>query len=127
MPRAPIIACIDDDRPILEALQDFFKASGFDTLGFSSAEAFLESEGLTSASFLITDLKLGGMSGIQLLRHVAVLGITLPAILITAFADEHVRTEAFAAGALAVMSKPVVMDALLASVGSAARAPVPRN
>lgn len=118
LPQPPIIACIDDDLTVLEALQDFLDASGFDTVGFSSAEEFLESGSPKSASFLITDFKLGGMSGAQLLQRLSTLGLRIPAVLITAFPDEHVRSQAAASGALSVMSKPVAMGDLLASIRS---------
>jgi FixJ family two-component response regulator len=116
LPQRPIIACIDDDLTVLEALQDFLDASGFDTVGFSSAEEFLGSDSPRTASFLITDFKLGGMSGAQLLQHLSTLGFRIPSLLITAFPDEHVRSQAVAAGALSVMSKPVPMGDLLASI-----------
>lgn len=116
MPHPKIVACVEDDPTVLEALQDFLDASGFDTAGFSSAEEFLSSESLTSASFLITDFKLGGMSGAQLLQQLSTLGHRIPAVLITAFPSDHVRSEATAAGALLVMSKPVEMRELLASI-----------
>ncbi|WP_161495132.1 response regulator transcription factor [Bradyrhizobium canariense] len=116
MPQQQIIACIDDDLTVLEALQDFLDASGFVTVGFSSAEEFLASGSLRSASFLITDFKLGGMSGAQLLQRLSTLGVRIPAVLITAFPDEHVRSQGVAAGALSVMSKPVTMGDLVASI-----------
>lgn len=116
MSQPPTIACVDDDLTVLEALQDFLDASGFGAVGFSSAEEFLNSGYLRSASFLITDFKLGGMSGTQLLRRLPQLGIKLPAILITAFPDEMVLSQANAAGALSVMSKPVDVGAMLASI-----------
>lgn len=116
MPNQTIIACVDDDPTVLESLQDFLDASGFDTAGFSSAEEFLSSGSLASASFLITDFKLGGMSGAQLLHELTRRGCQIPAVLITAFLNDHVRSEAAAAGALSVMSKPVVMRELLARI-----------
>lgn len=116
MPQRPIIACIDDDLTVLESLQDFLDASGFDTVGFSSAEEFLDSDSPKTSSFLITDFKLGGISGAQLLQHLSTLGLRIPSLLITAFPDEHVQSQAVAAGALSVMSKPVPMGDLLARI-----------
>lgn len=113
-----IIACIDDDITVLEALRDFLDASGFDTVGFSSAEEFLRSDSARSASFLITDFKLGGMSGAQLLQRLSTLRLRIPAVLITAFPDELLRNQAAAAGAVSTMSKPVVMHDLLTCIRS---------
>ncbi len=118
LPQPSIIACIDDDLTVLDALQDFLDASGFDAVGFSSAEEFLRSGSPGSASFLITDFKLAGMSGIQLLQRLSTLRIRIPAVVITAFPDDRVRSQGTAAGALSVMSKPVVMGDLLASIRS---------
>jgi FixJ family two-component response regulator len=121
LPQPPTIACVDDDLTVLEALQDFLDASGFGAVGFPSAEEFLDSGYPRTASFLITDFKLGGMSGTQLMQRLAQLGIKLPAILITAFPDDMVLSQAEAAGAISVMSKPVDVGAMLASIRKAVK------
>jgi len=71
VPKKPLIACVDDDVSAREALEGFLKAFGFAPEIFSSAEEFLQSERLNETSCLITDLHLGGMSGLQLQSRLA--------------------------------------------------------
>ncbi|NOJ39059.1 response regulator [Bradyrhizobium sp. WSM 1791] len=86
-----VISCVDDDSMVLEALQDFLDASGFDVAGFSSAEEFLALGRLDATSCLITDVRLGGMSGLQLQDHPANSGLRIPVIIISAFAADFAR------------------------------------
>ncbi len=116
MPQGLIIACVDGDTTVLEAIQDFLEASSFNAIGFSSAEELLDCADLASALCLITDIRLGGISGVQLLQRQTALGFRIPIILILAFADDHARVQALEAGALAILSKPVAMDSLLTSI-----------
>jgi FixJ family two-component response regulator len=117
--QAPRIACIDDDPIVLEAIVDFLVASGFVADGFSSAEDFLNSGLPGSRSCLITDVKLGGMSGLQLQRRLAILGIRIPTIVISAFVDDQIRAQAYGSGAVCVLNKPVLMDCLLTCIRDA--------
>lgn len=119
MTQAPRIACIDDDPTVLEAIVDFLDASGFVADGFSSAEDFLNSGLPERMSCLITDVKLGGMSGLQLQHHLAISGIRIPTIVISAFADDQIRTQAYGSGAVCVLSKPVLKDRLLTCIRNA--------
>jgi FixJ family two-component response regulator len=66
VPQKPLIACVDDDESAREALEGFLKAFGFNPGLFSSAEEFLQSARLDETVCLITDIHLGGMSGLQL-------------------------------------------------------------
>ncbi|WP_158091748.1 response regulator transcription factor [Bradyrhizobium canariense] len=118
MTQAPRIACIDDDPNVLEAILDVLHASGFVAEGFSSAEDFLTSGLPGRTSCLITDVKLGGMSGLQLQHSLAESGLGIPTIVISAFADD-ILTEAYGAGAVCVLSKPVLMDCLLICIRNA--------
>ena len=65
MPQKPLTACVDDDESVREALEGFLKASGFNSGVFSSADEFLQSAWLDETACLITDIHLGGMSGLQ--------------------------------------------------------------
>jgi FixJ family two-component response regulator len=117
--QVPRIACVDDDQTVLEAMIDFLDASGFVAHGFSSAEDFLNSGLPGRMSCLITDIKLGGMSGLQLQNRLATSGIRIPTIVISAFADDQIRTQAYGSGAVCVLSKPVPMDCLLTCIRNA--------
>jgi FixJ family two-component response regulator len=119
LPQAPLIACVDDDVTVLESMQDFLDASGFVADGFSSAEDFLEFGKLAHTSCLITDVKLGGMSGFQLQDRLTKSGFHIPTIVITAFADEKTRTRALGLGAICFLSKPITKESLLTCIRSA--------
>ncbi|WFU75061.1 MULTISPECIES: response regulator [unclassified Bradyrhizobium] len=115
----PLIACIDDSKAVCDAIAGFLKALGFRAAMFSSAEEFLQSNLLEQTSCLITDIKLPGMSGLQLLNQLASSGSRVPTIVITAFSGEHVRAQALRAGVICVLDKPVAKDDLLACIRSA--------
>ncbi len=119
MTQALRIACIDDDPIVLEAIMDFLEASGFVADGFSSAEDFINSGPPGRMSCLITDVKLGGMSGLQLQQRLEMSGIKIPTIVISAFADDQISAQAYGSGAVCVLSKPVPMDRLLICIRNA--------
>jgi FixJ family two-component response regulator len=114
-----LIACVDDDLAILEALEDLLDASGFWVNGFSSAEEFLTCGQLEETSCLITDVRLGGMSGLQLQDRLVTSGLLIPTIIISAFADGQTRTRAFNSGAVCVLSKPVRREDLMKCIRNA--------
>lgn len=113
MSQQPLIACIDDEMSVAEAIEGLLKASGFKVAMFSSAEAFLTSKTLDEASCLITDVKLGGMSGLQLQNRLAEMGRQIPTIVITAYPDERTRDLALGGGAVCFLGKPVLGTQLL--------------
>jgi FixJ family two-component response regulator len=119
VPQKQLIACVDDDVSAREALAGLLKAFGFVTRVFSSAEEFLQSDRLGEASCLITDVHLGGMSGLQLQRLLAASGHRIPVIVITAFPDDRVRERALSAGAICFLSKPFKTADLLTGIRSA--------
>jgi FixJ family two-component response regulator len=119
MPQKPIIACVDDDVSAREALQGLLRAYGFAPDVFSSAEEFLQSDRLDEMSCLITDIHLGGMSGLQLQGRLAASSYQLPVIVITAFPDDRVRERALSAGAVGFLDKPFNMEDLLTCIRSA--------
>lgn len=112
----PLIACVDDDISVREALEGLLGAFGFLVVSFASAEAFLASETIRQVSCLITDLQLGGISGLQLQKRLTAMGHRVPAIVITAFSDDELRSEAMAAGAIKVLMKPIRAVQLLAAI-----------
>jgi FixJ family two-component response regulator len=107
----PLIAIVDDDAAVCEAVQGLVEALGFAAAAFSSAEEFLQSERLNDTACLITDVQMPGMSGLQLQNHLSVSGSRIPVIVITAFPDDDRR--ALAAGAICFLRKPVIKDDLL--------------
>lgn len=119
MSQQPLIACIDDETSVAEAIAGLLKATGFKVAMFSSAEAFLKSDILDQAACLITDVKLGGMSGLQLQDHLVEMGRHIPTIVITAFPDDRTRERALGGGAVCFLGKPVMKNQLLGCVDQA--------
>jgi len=104
---AKIVAIVDDDRAVLETTAGFLEAYGFETLCFESAEAFLGSEHRIRTNYLLTDLHMPGMSGLELLRNLGAQTSAPPAAVMTALKDREVIERALALGARAVFRKPV--------------------
>ncbi|MGJ4960347.1 response regulator transcription factor [Bradyrhizobium sp. HKCCYLRH2015] len=113
MTEPTLISCVDDDPTVLEALQDLLDASGFEVDGFSSAEEFLSRGRLDATTCLITDVRLGGISGLELQSRLARTGFKIPVIVISAFADDQTRARAMKAGAVCVLGKPVSRENLI--------------
>ena len=108
MSQTPIIAIVDDDGSVREAMRGLLKAVGYVTEEFPSAEEFLQSKRLNDVACLITDLQLGGMSGLELQKHLTGLGSRIPIIVISAFSDE--RERALIGGAIDFLGKPVMKN-----------------
>jgi FixJ family two-component response regulator len=113
----PLIAIVDDDASVCEAIQGLLRAFGFTTAAFSSAEEFLQFERVNDTACLITDVQLRGMSGLQLQDHLNKLSSRIPVIVVTAFPDNG--GEALAAGAVCFLGKPVIKEELLTGIRSA--------
>ena len=119
MSEARLIACVEDDASVREAIEGLLVVLGFTVEVFSSAEEFLQSGRIEDASCLITDVRLGGMSGIELQNSLAASGYRIPVIVVTAFPDDRTRTQALSAGAVSVLSKPIAKEELLTCIRSA--------
>jgi len=121
MPRKPLIAVVDDDESIRETTKDLLDSAGFRAATFTSAEAFLKSTRLRGVSCLITDMRMPGMSGLELHDRLAASAIPIPTVLVTAYPEEPVRARALAAGVLCYLTKPFTADELLACINAAVR------
>ena len=106
MPRIPLISIVDDDEAIRRSLDDLIRSAGLRALGFSSAEAFLQSNQLSEIDCLILDLCLPGMSGLELQRQLAEDNFDLPIIFMTAHESGDRRRQAIEAGAVTYLNKP---------------------
>jgi FixJ family two-component response regulator len=118
--RQKIIAVVDDDASMLKSIERLLFAYGFATKVFASAEAFLDLDGPADSDCLLLDIHLGGMSGIQLRRHLSASGCRLPVIFMTAFDDEATRAQAQSAGCTAYLHKPFVENLLIGAIEQAA-------
>jgi len=114
-----IIAIVDDDAPLREALSSVMKAGGFLTSTFGSAEEFLDSGNQNDTACLILDVRLPGISGIELQRRLQDAKSRIPVIFVTAHGDASLRDLSIKAGAAGFLNKPVRSDALLKEIHAA--------
>lgn len=115
------IAIVDDDSSVLKALARLLRARAFEPRTFASAQAFLEALPQGRPECLIVDLQMPGMSGLELLQHLARIGERIPAIVITAHDEVGMRERCQAAGAIAFLTKPLQDAPLFAAIAEAGR------
>jgi FixJ family two-component response regulator len=117
--KTKMVAVVDDDDLVRSALQGLLKAVGLSAEAFASAEEFLKSGQQHSVSCLITDIRMPGMSGLELQAKLNAESCRVPIIFITAHGDEKMRMQALRAGAVEFLAKPFDDEALLESVRAA--------
>ena len=113
-----LISVVDDDASVLRTTTLLIESLGFRAAGFESAELFLKSGELHETSCLIVDVRMPGMSGLQLQSHLAALGCNIPIVFITAYDDMASRQRALQAGAVAFLGKPFTDEILLQTIRS---------
>jgi FixJ family two-component response regulator len=111
-----IISVVDDDESLGSAIIDLLNSAGFTCEPFGSAEAFLGSGRIADSACLILDIRMPGMSGLDLQRHLETTGHATPIIFVTAFPEERTRSRAMADGAVCYLPKPFNDQELLACV-----------
>jgi FixJ family two-component response regulator len=114
-----LVAIVDDDESFQSALRNLIESDGFSTLCFGSAEQFLDSEARSKAACLIADIRMPGISGLELQAKLKAERCRLPIIFITAHGDAEMRIRAMREGAVEFLSKPFD-DAVLLEVVHAA-------
>ncbi|MDQ7250462.1 response regulator transcription factor [Dongia sedimenti] len=119
MPKPPVIAVIEDDAAMREALSELLEVLAFACVVFDRAEAFLAAHSRGPFDCLITDLHLPGISGLELQRKLKVLGSSIPVIVITSSRDSLSRNRAMQEGAFAYLTKPFSDEALIGHVKAA--------
>jgi FixJ family two-component response regulator len=113
------VAIVDDDDEVQRALQDLIEANGLSAKCFGSAEEFLESGAQRKAACLIVDIRMPGMSGLELQATLKSDGFNTPIIFITAHGDARVRLQAMREGAAEFLTKPIDYQVLLDRVRTA--------
>ena len=103
----PVIAIVDDDPAICRALSRLLQTVGWQAVAFSSAEAFLQSGVQKPPHCLVLDVRLPGMTGLELVERLVADGASFPIIIITGHADAQGHIRAIQAGAVAYLRKPV--------------------
>jgi FixJ family two-component response regulator len=114
-----IVAIIEDDESYRIAVQRLLKSAGFLVQSFDSAEAFLYSGQPRETGCLITDIRMTGMSGLELQAKLNSDHCPIPTIFITAHGDEKMRMQVMRAGAVKFLTKPFEAETLLDSVRTA--------
>lgn len=111
-----MVAVIEDDESYRIAVQRLLKSAGFSVQSFDSAEAFLNSGRQHETGCLITDIRMPGMSGLELQSKLNADHCPIPTIFITAHGDEKMRMQAMRGGAVTFFTKPFDGETLLESV-----------
>jgi FixJ family two-component response regulator len=118
-----VIAIVDDDQSVREALTSLVRSLGYVATAFECAEDLLKSRRRRNVSCMIADVQMPGMTGIELHNRLVASGEPIPTILITAFPDERSRERALQAGVIGYLTKPFSEDDLLACIRSTLKAP----
>jgi len=111
-----VLAILDDDESIQIALQDLIESEGLSAHCFGSAEQFLDSTVRHDASCLIADIRMPGMSGLELQTKLKAERCRIPIIFLTARGDIPMTVHAMKGGAIDFLTKPVNAAALLKSI-----------
>ena len=118
-PHSKWVAIVDDDAPLREALLDSLEEAGFSAQAFPSAEDFLDSPYRHECSCVIADVRMPGMSGLDLQAKLNAEQLRIPIIFITARGGEQLRMQALRSGAVQFLGKPFDDDVLLDTVRAA--------
>ena len=108
-----VIYIIDDDKYVLRGFQILLQSAFLESRIFDSVEEFLETWEHDSNDILILDLHMPGLNGCDLLKYLEELGLNIPVIVITAYAETESRKQAVSYGVLAYLTKPVDGEVLL--------------
>src|SRR5260370_39070737 len=111
-----LVAIVDDDDSMRIALHGLLKAVGLPAQAFASAEKFLESGQQHETACLIADIRMPGISGLELQAKLNAERCKIPTIFITAHGDVKMRMQALRAGAVELLAKPFDDEVLLENV-----------
>src|SRR6476620_4537422 len=114
--KTKLVTIVDDDHSMRDALQGLLKAVGLPSQAFASAEEFLKSGQQHETACLIADIRMPGMSGLELQAKLNAEHCRIPTIFITAHGDTKMRMQALRAGAVEFLAKPFDDESLLGSV-----------
>lgn len=118
--RKPIVSVVEDDSAMRAALTDLLDSAGCQSHAFASSEEFMESDIASTSDVVITDIQLGKIDGLELLRRLrTALQIPVPVIVITALTNETLERHAVAEGCYAFLRKPFDPETLLRHVKAA--------
>jgi FixJ family two-component response regulator len=118
-----LVAVVEDDESIRNATRDLLRAAGFSTATFEDAESFLASAIRATAVCVVADIRMPGMTGLDLYEELVASGDRIPTVIITAHPDEPTRLRARDLGITCYLSKPFEPDELLECVHEALAKP----
>jgi two-component system response regulator FixJ len=116
VPANPIVSIVDDDASLRAALKGLLRSAGLLVEVFASAEEFLASGQLAGTACLVLDVRMPGISGLELQAQLIASRKIVPIIFITAHGDEDARSQALDAGAIDFLQKPFSDEALLNAI-----------
>ena len=114
-----VVAIVDDDEAVRAAIEDLLSSVGIKARSFASAEEFLRSSLKTETACLISDIRMPGMTGLELQAKLVAEGNQIPIIFVTAYGNTRMREQALEAGAIDFLGKPFHDESLLGSVRAA--------
>ena len=114
-----LVAIVDDDESVRAATEDLLSSVGIKARSFASAEEFLLSGQKNEIACLISDIRMPGMTGLELQAKLVAEGSQIPIIFITAYGNTRMRRQALEAGAIEFLGKPFDDEKLLGSVRAA--------
>jgi FixJ family two-component response regulator len=117
--KEPLISIVDDDASVRKGTVDLIQAIGFAAEAFEGANDFLNSDRIDSTSCLVADVRMPGMTGLELHDRLVGAGKTIPTILLTAYPNGQDRERALQAGVICYLAKPYNEDDLLDCIRSA--------
>lgn len=115
----PTVHVVDDDEPVREALAFLLRGEGFAVKTYASAEDLLSVARSLDPGCILTDIRMPGLSGIDLMRQLRADGVDRPTIVMTGHADVPLAVEAMKAGALDFIEKPLDDELVLGAIGAA--------
>lgn len=116
---APLVYVVDDDEAVRDSLSLLLEAHGIGWEAFESAENFMKSYRQGKGGCLVLDVRMPGMSGVELLERLSRTGFDLPVIVMSGHADAALAARALNAGARLVIDKPFREHELLAAIKEA--------
>ncbi|MFN9807799.1 MAG: response regulator transcription factor [Betaproteobacteria bacterium] len=117
-----LVFVVEDDEAVRDSIAMLLRLHGFEVVGFGSAEAFLQAGPHLRPAVALVDVRLPGLSGLELQRRLKATGADLPVVVITAFGDVAMARRALRDGAVDFLEKPVDESELVAAVAVAWRA-----
>lgn len=120
----PLVHLIDDDEAVRGSLVFLLEMADLPARAYASAQEFLEIADAVTSGCVVTDVRMPGMSGLELIRRLKARGVALPVIVITGHADVPLAVEAMRAGVLDFLEKPFKDEALITSIRAALNAQV---